>query len=116
EFGGRGNNPGWFYHPTLLDVDQLGLVYIGQIFQNKIQVCRTPEFIRKSVTPSDSDQGDVDIENLNTYFLGWLQSTLHVKGGTPTNEDKNQYYERMLVSAPESNHNPMGKLAIFGGN
>jgi DNA-binding beta-propeller fold protein YncE len=45
EFGGRGFNPGWFYHPTLLAVDPLQQAYVGQIFQNKVQVCRIPGFI-----------------------------------------------------------------------
>jgi hypothetical protein len=49
EFGGKGMSPGWFYHPTLLDADDQGQVYIGQIFQNKIQVCRIPEFILNGV-------------------------------------------------------------------
>jgi DNA-binding beta-propeller fold protein YncE len=45
EFGGKGSSPGWFYHPTILEADDQGQVYVGQIFQNKIQVCRVPEFI-----------------------------------------------------------------------
>ena len=46
EFGGKGVSPGWFFHPTWLAVDNRDQVYIGQIFNNKIQVCRIPEFIR----------------------------------------------------------------------
>jgi outer membrane protein assembly factor BamB len=42
EFGGKGASPGWFYHPNWLAVDNNGLIYIGQIFNNKIQVCRMP--------------------------------------------------------------------------
>ncbi len=45
EFGGQGASPGWFYHPTFLDVDRLGQVYVGQVFLNRVQVCRIPEFI-----------------------------------------------------------------------
>ena len=43
------NSPGWFYHPTLLEADADGLVYVGQIFRNKIQVCRIPDFIVNGV-------------------------------------------------------------------
>jgi DNA-binding beta-propeller fold protein YncE len=50
EFGGKGHSPGWFYHPTLLEAGEQGLVYVGQIFQNKIQVCRIPEFILNGIS------------------------------------------------------------------
>ena len=46
EFGGKGISPGWFYHPSLLAVDEDDQVYVGQIFKNKVQVCRIPEFIK----------------------------------------------------------------------
>ena len=46
EFGGKGISPGWFFHPTWLAVDSQDQVYVGQIFNNKIQVCRIPDFIR----------------------------------------------------------------------
>jgi outer membrane protein assembly factor BamB len=45
EFGGKGQSPGWFYHPTLIAVDERNQVYIGQIFRNRVQACRIPEFI-----------------------------------------------------------------------
>ena len=45
EFGGKGSSPGWFYHPTLLEVNNQNQVYVGQIFENKIQLCQIPEFI-----------------------------------------------------------------------
>lgn len=48
EFGGKGISPGWFYHPNWLAVDGSGLIYIGQIFNNKVQVCRLPARIRES--------------------------------------------------------------------
>ena len=47
EFGGKGMNPGWFYHPSWMDVDINNRVYIGQIFGNKIQICDLPEFIKE---------------------------------------------------------------------
>jgi DNA-binding beta-propeller fold protein YncE len=46
EFGGKGTSPGWFYHPTILASDGAGQVYIGQVFQSKVQLCRIPPFIR----------------------------------------------------------------------
>lgn len=113
EFGGRGNSPGWFYHPTLLDVDQRGLVYIGQIFQNKVQVCRIPEFILKSGQPGESDTGDSENTYTNTYSLGWLQSTLHDKGGLEAEEDRNTNYENVMVSAPEAIIDVHGETCYF---
>ena len=47
EFGGKGISPGWFYHPAWLAIDGLDQVYVGQIFGNKIQVCRIPDFIQR---------------------------------------------------------------------
>lgn len=47
EFGGKGISPGWFYHPAWLAIDGQDQVYIGQIFGNKIQVCRIPDFIQR---------------------------------------------------------------------
>jgi len=45
EFGGKGISPGWFYHPSLLAVDDQNRVYIGQIFKNRVQICKIPDFI-----------------------------------------------------------------------
>jgi hypothetical protein len=45
EFGGKGLSPGWFYHPSLLAVDGKNQVYVGQIFLNRVQTCRIPDFI-----------------------------------------------------------------------
>jgi len=45
EFGGKGISAGWFFHPTGLAVDDKQLAYVGQIFNNKIQVCRIPAAI-----------------------------------------------------------------------
>ncbi|MDD4051541.1 MAG: NHL repeat-containing protein [candidate division Zixibacteria bacterium] len=47
EFGGKGISPGWFFHPTWLTVDGQDQVYVGQIFKNKIQLCRIPAFIQR---------------------------------------------------------------------
>jgi len=63
EFGGKGQSPGWFYHPTLLEVDAEGQVYVGQIFQNKIQVCRIPDFIVNGVNASSWAQESGEPDN-----------------------------------------------------
>jgi hypothetical protein len=47
EFGGQGTAPGWFYHPTWIAVDGADRAYIGQIFQNRIQVCAVPASISR---------------------------------------------------------------------
>lgn len=47
EFGGLGFRDGWFYFPTTISVDKSNNVYIGQVYNNRIQVCATPEFILK---------------------------------------------------------------------
>ena len=47
EFGGKGINDGWFYHPSWLAIDSRNQVYVGQIFQNKIQVISIPELVYK---------------------------------------------------------------------
>lgn len=47
EFGGKGYRLGWFFHPTLLAVPGPDRVVVGQIFQNRIQVCALPTFIRE---------------------------------------------------------------------
>jgi hypothetical protein len=57
EFGGRGSSPGWFYHPSVLAVDGDTRVYIGQVFQNKVQICRLPEFIRTGFLSATSGRG-----------------------------------------------------------
>jgi outer membrane protein assembly factor BamB len=56
EFGGRGFNPGWFYHPTLLAIDAEEQIYIGQVFANRIQICQFPEEIsnRRPTTTTNS--------------------------------------------------------------
>jgi len=46
EFGGKGLSPGWFINPSLLAIPAADRVVIGQIFENKIQVCALPEFVR----------------------------------------------------------------------
>lgn len=52
EFGGKGLSPGWFYHPTILELGDRDQVYVGQMFHNKIQICRVPEFITARVLDS----------------------------------------------------------------
>jgi len=45
EFGGRGFSPGWFVGPSLLAVTSPDRVIVGQVYQNRIQVCALPDFI-----------------------------------------------------------------------
>ena len=45
EFGGKGYSLGWFYHPTKIASDGAGMVYIGQIYLNRVQICSLPRFI-----------------------------------------------------------------------
>jgi len=44
EFGGKGINPGWFMGPSLLAVPTADHVVVGQVFENKIQICNLPAF------------------------------------------------------------------------
>ncbi len=98
EFGGKGISPGWFYHPNWLAVDGNGLVYVGQIFNNKIQVCRMPAPIlerrielqngikenEKSLNGSDKQTGQIldnrswdeltAIRHINQHFGGILNA------------------------------------------
>ena len=78
EFGGKGNNPGWFYHPIFLAVDNQNHTYIGQIYNNKIQVCDFPEFIRERNNQipdlSKNSQSDKTISN-RLSDLTFKQST-----------------------------------------
>ncbi len=89
EFGGRGTNPGWFYHPTLLDCDSQGLVYIGQIFQNKIQACRIPDFIQRidpQIGSNESIQDKNDVSNNSQYSLELTSSQEGVVNKPLTNQ------------------------------
>lgn len=45
EFGGKGMRAGWFYHPTWLAIGPEDEIYIGQTYNNMVQVCRLPQFI-----------------------------------------------------------------------
>lgn len=58
EFGGRGARPGWYYHPTLLAVAPDDRVYIGQVFQNRVDVCRVPGVIRERYAGERQDVGE----------------------------------------------------------
>jgi len=58
EFGGKGYSPGWFINPSLLAVTAKDRVAVGQIYQNKIQICTIPEFIRQGNAPIHSDDSN----------------------------------------------------------
>lgn len=64
EFGGKGFRNGWFYHPTLLATDDNGQVYVGQIYDGRIQVCTIPEFILNAVGDETNDS-ELTIGDLN---------------------------------------------------
>jgi len=55
EFGGKGQRDGWFYHPTTLAVDTSDQVYVGQIFNNLVQVLAIPDFIEAKVAAAADD-------------------------------------------------------------
>jgi hypothetical protein len=52
EFGGKGQSPGWFINPSLLAMLGDDQVVVGQLFLNRIQICRIPDFIREKVAVS----------------------------------------------------------------
>lgn len=60
EFGGKGINPGWFINPSLLAAPSADHVVVGQIFENKLQVCTLPSFGRGATSDGvlDGDDGD----------------------------------------------------------
>ena len=49
EFGGKGQRPGWFINPSLLAAVGDDRVVVGQLFLDRIQVCRIPDFILDKV-------------------------------------------------------------------
>jgi len=59
EFGGRGFRSGWFYHPSLLAVDTKDQVYVGQLYENRIQVCGIPEFMTRKISTETSAAGEL---------------------------------------------------------
>jgi len=58
EFGGKGQSPGWFVNPSLLVIPAADRVVVGQIFENKIQICALPEFVRGRNRASAEDSID----------------------------------------------------------
>ncbi len=81
EFGGKGINPGWFYHPDKLVVDTLNQVYIGQIFNSWVQVVTIPDFITAKVALDVQGTGDLAGEPAADSTK---QSTLNVE---PASDD-----------------------------
>ena len=57
EFGGKGFSPGWFFQPSLLAIPAPDHVVVGQIFQNKIQICTLPPFAIQPRESGGSEQG-----------------------------------------------------------
>jgi len=70
EFGGKGFSPGWFLNPSLLAIPSADRVVIGQIYNNAIQVCVLPEFVRgrnqlsanKTASPKGMAESAVNVD------------------------------------------------------
>lgn len=60
EFGGKGYRSGWFFHPTLLAVPSADRVVVGQIFQNRIQVCALPTFMTEGAVRGAESRAQLD--------------------------------------------------------
>lgn len=75
EFGGKGSSPGWFNWPSLMTVNDLDQVCVGQIFLNRVQICRIPEVIRpnlRQTEPEASPHGPSD----GGEAVGWFDTEL----------------------------------------
>jgi len=46
EFGGKGMRAGWFYHPGWIAIGSGDEVFVSQIYNNMVQICNLPKFIR----------------------------------------------------------------------
>lgn len=53
EFGGKGLRDGWFYHPHLLSPAGEDRLIIGQVFEDRVQICRIPDFILDGIDDGD---------------------------------------------------------------
>ena len=87
EFGGKGINPGWFYHPTWLAVDNKNQAYIGQIFNNKVQVCVFPEFIRERKNQIEDMGGDISSDTNQPDHLSGSNPKLLTRGDILTTKE-----------------------------
>ena len=56
EFGGKGSGPGWFYYPSYLTFDGADRLFISQVFNNRVQVCRIPAPIQQRYQSSSDAQ------------------------------------------------------------
>lgn len=63
EFGGKGFREGWFYYPTMLAADDLGNIYVGQLFNNMVQKCAIPEWIMSKINKQNMDKATADSSN-----------------------------------------------------
>jgi hypothetical protein len=63
EFGGKGISPGWFYLPSYLAADETGLVYISQVFRNRVQVCRIPDSIQRRFELAQTGDNSLSLMN-----------------------------------------------------
>lgn len=47
EFGGKGPSPGWFFYPSRIEAISGDQVYVGQVYQNRVQALRIPKAIQE---------------------------------------------------------------------
>ncbi len=72
EFGGKGYRAGWFYQPSLLAAPANDRVIVGQIFENTVQICRIPDFIRSRISHSSTTEGALEPTQLPAPGQGSL--------------------------------------------
>lgn len=72
EFGGKGFRDGWFYHPSLLAVSDDDHVIVGQILDNRVQVCRIPRYVRTRLVQRSTVRGDEDEDAMGNTHDGSL--------------------------------------------
>ena len=66
------------YFPSLLAIDESDQVYVGQIMENRVQVCRIPDVIRpklRQTEPEASPHGPSD----GGAAVGWFDTELSAR-------------------------------------
>jgi hypothetical protein len=69
EFGGKGVSNGWFYHPSWLAVDAGDQIYVGQIFNNRIQVLSIPDLVYKRKSEVAGQAAESQKNNTEVGYL-----------------------------------------------
>lgn len=75
EFGGKGSGPGWFYYPSYLTFDGTDQLFISQVFNNRVQVCRIPAPIRDNYDTSGTEpsHGQINDKTANNGLVDHIQ-------------------------------------------